>query len=54
MPSTKKSSGVYSPHPGLWMVQKWRNELPAKTGRSLYQIDDEMKHWLKEAYEIDE
>jgi hypothetical protein len=38
--ATKKSKSVYSVHPGIAMVQKWIDELPVKTGRSL----DE---WLK-------
>ena len=38
--ATKKSKSAYSVHPGVAMVQKWIDELPAKTGRSL----DE---WLK-------
>jgi len=38
--ATKKSKSVYSVHPGVAMVQKWIDELPVKTGRSL----DE---WLK-------
>jgi hypothetical protein len=35
MPWTRSSAGLYSPHPSLWMVQKWKDDLPAKTGRSL-------------------
>jgi len=38
--ATKKSKSVYSVHPGVAMVQKWIDDLPVKTGRSL---DD----WLK-------
>jgi hypothetical protein len=30
-----KRKQLYSPHPGIAMVQKWLAELPAKTGRSL-------------------
>jgi hypothetical protein len=30
-----KRKQVYSPHPGIAMIQKWIAELPAKTGRSL-------------------
>jgi Domain of unknown function (DUF5655)/Domain of unknown function (DUF4287) len=30
-----KPTSLYSPHPGIAMVQKWIAELPAKTGRSL-------------------
>jgi hypothetical protein len=35
LPATKTISGLYSVHPGLSMVEKWKNELPGKTGRSL-------------------
>ena len=35
-----KSKSIYSVHPGVAMVRKWIDDLPAKTGRSL----DE---WLK-------
>ena len=35
MPVARNISGLYSPHPGLAMVDKWKSELPAKTGRSL-------------------
>jgi Domain of unknown function (DUF5655)/Domain of unknown function (DUF4287) len=31
--ATRRS--LYSPHPGIGMVQKWIADLPAKTGRSL-------------------
>lgn len=37
---SKKPSGLYSPHPGVAMVQKWIAEMPAKTGRTLDQ-------WMK-------
>jgi hypothetical protein len=30
-----KRRSLYSPHPGIVMVQKWIADLPAKTGRSL-------------------
>ena len=33
--AAKAGSSLYSPHPGVAMVQKWIAELPAKTGRSL-------------------
>lgn len=29
MPAAKSPSGLYSVHPGLGMVEKWKNELPA-------------------------
>jgi len=35
MPAAKSPSGLYTVHPGIGMVEKWKNELPAKTGRSL-------------------
>jgi hypothetical protein len=35
-----KSKSIYSVHPGVAMVRKWIDDLPAKTGRSLDQ-------WLK-------
>ncbi len=35
MPAAKSSSGPYSVHPGLSMMEKWIHDLPAKTGRSL-------------------
>src|SRR5690242_787532 len=38
-----KSSGLYSVHPGLGMVQKWITELPAKSGRSLDEWIDFVK-----------
>ena len=38
MPPRKKR--LYSPHPGIAMIQKWIAELPAKTGRSL-------EEWLR-------
>jgi hypothetical protein len=58
-----KSSGLYSVHPGLGMVQKWITELPAKTGRSLDEWIDFVKKqgpagekqrraWLKEEHKL--
>ena len=35
--ATKKPRSLYSVHPGVFMVQKWIQELPEKTGRSLEQ-----------------
>jgi hypothetical protein len=57
----KKSQSLYSPHPGIAMMQKWIAELPAKTGRSLEQWlalihkegpadEAERRRWLKEAH----
>lgn len=40
-----KSKSLYSVHPGVAMVQKWIQELPEKTGRTL---DQWMKHILKD------
>jgi len=34
-PSANKTHGPYTVHPGVAMVQKWIEELPGKTGRSL-------------------
>ncbi len=34
-PAAGKTHGPYSVHPGVAMVQKWIEELPGKTGRSL-------------------
>ena len=58
-----KSSGLYSVHPGLGMVQKWITELPAKTGRSLDEWIDfvkkqgpagekERRAWLKADHKL--
>ncbi len=58
MTPSRKASGLYSPHPGLGMVQKWKDELPAKTGRSLEEwiafvrksgpaTEKERREWLK-------
>jgi hypothetical protein len=81
-PPANKTHGPCTVHPGVAMVQKWIEELPGKTGRSLEEwialtyryrrlrkkdritrrievrskadIDDELKKWLKKAYEMDE
>jgi hypothetical protein len=39
-----KTKSIYSPHPGIAMVQKWVAELKEKTGRSL----DEWMRYIKE------
>ena len=63
MPPSSKSSGLYSAHPGLGMVQKWKDELPAKTGRSLEQwiefvqeagppTEKERREWLKKEHRL--
>ena len=61
--SSKKTAkkSIYSPHPGVAMVQKWMAELPTKTGRSLEEwVAHVQKHgppeekarrlWLKEKH----
>jgi hypothetical protein len=64
-----KSTSLYDVHPGVAMVQKWITELKPKTGRSLEekkdrithrievsspdQIDDDLKKWLRAAYDLD-
>lgn len=63
MPAAKSTSGLYSVHPGLGMVEKWRNELPAKTGRSLDEwiafvrksgppTEKERREWLKKEHKM--
>jgi hypothetical protein len=58
-----KTKSIYSPHPSIAMVQKWIEDLPQKTGRSLDQWlkhirkdgpDDEeaARGWLKEKYKL--
>lgn len=62
MPLTKVGS-LYSPHPSLWMVEKWKNELRAKTGRSLDEwiafvkqagppTEKERREWLKKEHKL--
>jgi hypothetical protein len=59
----KTDDSLYSVHPGVTMVQKWINDLPAKTGRSLDQwlrhikaagppTEKDCRTWLKNAYNI--
>ena len=62
MPSTKsKTKSIYGVHPGVAMVKKWLDELPAKTGRSLDQwiklikkqgppANKERREWLKQEH----
>jgi len=63
MPTTTIRSGVYSPHPGLSMVEKWKNDLPQKTGRSLEEwiafvkksgppTEKERREWLKKEHKL--
>jgi len=58
-----KAIGLYSVHPGVAMVQKWIQELPAKTGRSLEEwieltrkagppTEKERREWLKKKYKL--
>ena len=61
MPAARVS--LYSPHPGLSMVQKWKAELPAKTGRSLDEwiafvkksgppAEKDRREWLKAEHKL--
>jgi hypothetical protein len=63
MPASKSHSGLYSIHPGLGMVDKWKNELPQKTGRSLEEwiafvkksgpaTEKERREWLKKEHKL--
>ncbi|MFL5327742.1 MAG: DUF5655 domain-containing protein [Gemmataceae bacterium] len=56
-----KSKSLYSVHPGVAMVQRWIEDLPVKTGRSLKQWiahirsegpadEKECRTWLKDTY----
>jgi len=63
MPAAKSASGLYSVHPSLGMVEKWKNELPQKTGRSLDgwvafvkkagpATERERREWLKKEHQL--
>jgi len=63
MPAVKSLSGLYTVHPGLGMVEKWKNELPHKTGRSLEEwiafvrksgpsTENERREWLKTEHKL--
>jgi Domain of unknown function (DUF5655)/Domain of unknown function (DUF4287) len=63
MPKTKKPQTLYSPHPGIAMVQKWIADLPERTGHSLDEwltiITDkgpptelERRVWLKDRHQF--
>lgn len=48
--SKAKKRTIYSPHPGVVMMQKWVGELKQKTGRTV----EEWMHYLKESGPKDE
>ena len=61
--AVKSPSGLYSVHPGLRMVEKWKNELTQKTGRSLDgwvafvkkagpATERERREWLKKEHKL--
>lgn len=63
MPSAKSSSRLYTVHPGLGMIEKWKNELPQKTGCSLEEwislvkqsgppTEKERREWLKKEHKL--
>jgi hypothetical protein len=63
MPAAKTANSLYSVHPGVAMVQKWVNELPEKTGRSLEEwieltrksgppTEKERREWLKKEHKL--
>src|SRR5215469_11110108 len=54
---------LYSVHPGIAMVEKWKRELPQKTGRSLDEwiafvsksgppTEKERREWLKQEHKL--
>src|SRR5215471_19900329 len=61
MPAAKAS--LYSVHPGIGMVEKWKDELPGKTGRSVEEwialvkksgpsTEKERSEWLKKEHKL--
>lgn len=63
MSPANKPSSLYSVHSGIGMVQKWRQELPQKTGRSLEEwieltrksgppTEKERREWLKKEHKF--
>lgn len=63
MPAANTANSPYSVHPGVAMVQKWIDELPEKTGRSLEEwieltrksgppAEKERREWLKNEYKL--
>ncbi len=63
MPTASKTPGPYSVHPGVAQIQKWIQELPKKTGRSLEEwialikdtgppTEKERREWLKKEHKF--
>jgi hypothetical protein len=63
MPAATTAKSLYSVHPGVAQVQKWVNELPQKTGRSLKEwlelttksgppTEKERREWLKKEHKL--
>ncbi len=63
MSSAGKTLGPYSVHPGVAQIQKWIQELPKKTGRSLEEwialtknsgppTEKERREWLKKEHKL--
>lgn len=63
MSGAKSSQSLYSVHPGVAMMQKWKDELPDKTGRSLEDwiafvkksgppTEKERREWLKKEHKL--
>ena len=63
LPADKTHGGPYTVHPGVSMVQKWIEELPGKTGRTLEEwialtkksgpaTEKERREWLKKEHKL--
>ncbi|HKM46686.1 MAG TPA: DUF5655 domain-containing protein [Terriglobales bacterium] len=63
MPAALKTPGPYAVHPGVAQIQKWIQELPKKTGRSLEEwialtresgppAEKERRDWLKKEHKL--
>ena len=63
MPSARSAKCIYGAHPGIAMVEKWKRELPEKTGRSLEEwivfarksgpaSEKERREWLKKEHKL--
>jgi hypothetical protein len=63
MSAASKTLGSYSVHPGVAQIQKWIQELPKKTGRSLEEwaaltegsgppTEKERREWLKKEHKL--